>query len=46
VEEGWEEEEDDSCTLVPLAMSQKGVSSSSLEMLLKSFIIGDVEELS
>jgi hypothetical protein len=27
---------DDSFTLVPLAMRQKGASSSSLEMLLKS----------
>ncbi|PVH34789.1 hypothetical protein PAHAL_7G031300 [Panicum hallii] len=38
MEEAWEEEVDDSCTLVPLAMRQKGVSCSSSEMLLKSFL--------
>jgi hypothetical protein len=29
---------DDSCTLFSLSMRQKGVSASSLEMLLKSFL--------
>jgi hypothetical protein len=38
VVERWEEQVDDSYTLVFLGMRQKEVSSSSSEMLLKSFL--------